>query len=658
MRYFLKKNLIAIIVAIVIIGIGSIINLTEQTSYEDNSMSISSLKIDAIIDASGDLTIIETMQVNSAIGMSVFFRDIIYKKDSAGINTNISSFDNNITRVRIFDRNNSLIIDSNNGKTNSLAQIGFSFNNDRDERGDLVRCPSNYPSECVSLFSRVNAGTYPTTTYEYTYKIKGAISKFNDIAELNWIFVDDYKVKVENVEITLIYPTTNEGEVVRFYGHGTSNANGNIISYNSMRFSANILLPREVLEVRVILPSRIFVNAAAINTINKNYLAEMEAKEAAISFLDNLLFYLNILGYILILIIIGLAIFFFRFIYLKYDKEHIPEFKGDYYRELPATYSPAEMGYLYNFRELSKFDFSATLIDLIRRKFILLDYEGQGLTDKNANYKLKLNLEVSKDSLKAHETFLLEWFFKKISNNQNELTINQIEAYAKSFATAERYLMDNQKWISLAKSEASKNDFFDTNSEQIWHKYLLIPVAMIFIGILLFIGVISYVEFLMFQSINLLIAILVAIPIVMISYLVTIKRRSIKGNEEFVKWRAFKKFLEDFSNFKDYPMPSIIVWEHFLVYATSFGIADLVMKQLKLKFKELNLNEDEYYRRSPVLRYPFLWINLNRRMVNTTTIARNSVAQMRAQKAGSGRGSGGFGGGRSFGGGGGGIRGR
>ena len=57
---------------------------------------------------------------------------------------------------------------------------------------------------------------------------------------------------------------------------------------------------------------------------------------------------------------------------------------------------------------------------------------------------------------------------------------------------------------------------------------------------------------------------------------------------------AFKNFLLEFSNFDDYPMPSIIIWEHYLVYATEFGIADLVEEQMRLKFKKMDLNINEY----------------------------------------------------------------
>ena len=34
-------------------------------------------------------------------------------------------------------------------------------------------------------------------------------------------------------------------------------------------------------------------------------------------------------------------------------------------------------------------------------------------------------------------------------------------------------------------------------------------------------------------------------------------------------------------------IPEIVIWEHFLVYATAFGIADKVIKQLKAVYKEL-----------------------------------------------------------------------
>lgn len=52
-----------------------------------------------------------------------------------------------------------------------------------------------------------------------------------------------------------------------------------------------------------------------------------------------------------------------------------------------------------------------------------------------------------------------------------------------------------------------------------------------------------------------------------------LQRRSVTGFEEFLKWRAFRLFMKDFSNLKAYASQSLIIWERYLVYATAFGIA-------------------------------------------------------------------------------------
>ena len=67
-----------------------------------------------------------------------------------------------------------------------------------------------------------------------------------------------------------------------------------------------------------------------------------------------------------------------------------------------------------------------------------------------------------------------------------------------------------------------------------------------------------------------------SLSIIGFSYLSTIIKRTKEANEEYVKWMAFKNFLQDFGNMQDYPIPALTIWEHYLVYATSFGIAELV----------------------------------------------------------------------------------
>lgn len=53
------------------------------------------------------------------------------------------------------------------------------------------------------------------------------------------------------------------------------------------------------------------------------------------------------------------------------------------------------------------------------------------------------------------------------------------------------------------------------------------------------------------------------------------------------KWQAFRRFLTNFSSLDQATVPSLIVWEHYLVYAITLGVAKEVIKQLPIVFPEL-----------------------------------------------------------------------
>ena len=56
---------------------------------------------------------------------------------------------------------------------------------------------------------------------------------------------------------------------------------------------------------------------------------------------------------------------------------------------------------------------------------------------------------------------------------------------------------------------------------------------------------------------------------------------------------AFKRFLIDFSDIKSAEVDSIILWEHYLVYAVSLGIAERVIKKLKLAFPQKMVEDSD-----------------------------------------------------------------
>ena len=64
-------------------------------------------------------------------------------------------------------------------------------------------------------------------------------------------------------------------------------------------------------------------------------------------------------------------------------------------------------------------------------------------------------------------------------------------------------------------------------------------------------------------------------------------RRSQRGATEMRMWQAFRKFLLDFSSLDEATIPSLAVWEHYLVYAVTLGVAKEVISQLPIVFAEL-----------------------------------------------------------------------
>ena len=211
-------------------------------------------------------------------------------------------------------------------------------------------------------------------------------------------------------------------------------------------------------------------------------------------------------------------------------------------------------------------------------------------------------------------------------------------------------MQDSKEFGLKVANESKKHNFFDDvsivksqNSSMIFT--CVIGCIVCFISF----GLFNYNLSIIFMGLIISIAILFAF------YVNNIKRRSEQGNEDYVRWMAFKNFLKDFSTFEDYPMPSIIVWEKYLVYASEFGIAKKVEEQMNLKFKKMDLNAQEYFDNpsSSYLRYRFSCYYFHHRISSTYTIANTTIANSSSSNGSKG----GFGGGRSFGGGGGGMRG-
>lgn len=631
---------------------------------------------DINIDSYGNIEVSELVVIKYGRYDNYLLRDIKYGKfdyteapynqySYSNYTTDIADFEESTVDVTVYRGN--LIDDPNEVEDiTEEIDIGYSWNGDRykTESGTYdVECEAGSRNcECISV-DAIDAGTLiGEMTFLYRYTIYGMVTKFDDCAELNYKLFEYLNMKVQKAEVNFYFSKAiTTPDEFHCYGHGLSQ--GNVIAPsandNKVTYTAKNIAKTDEFECRIIFPSSYVSNISANNTVNVDLLNPLIEYETALAKETNTQIIIVLVANIITIIIIGLMIIITIKMYKKYDKEFTPSFDKEYLRELPFDYPPAIMSYLYYFGKNNDEDVTATLLDLIRRGYLDLETSGD-LNAKDPNFTIRFvdsKKEEMKEVLLPHEKHLITWFISHIGDGE-KVTIEQIEDYGKKYSQAQVFQNDGLEFQKKIKSASDKHDFFLNTMKDKKEAAEFGFIPLIF-GLVLFI--LSKVLFAFLEwniSLTWNTVVMAIIAVVYFVYVATIKKRSVNGNEEYAQWGAFKRFLEDFGNFKDYAMPGILIWEHFLVYATSFKIADKVMEQLKVKLPDLSsegtfMSNRYYYHHNFYVHSTFNRINssISKARVNTFS----SIA---AHNSSSGGGhGGGFSGGSSHGGGGGGFRG-
>lgn len=179
----------------------------------------------------------------------------------------------------------------------------------------------------------------------------------------------------------------------------------------------------------------------------------------------------------------------------------------------------------------------------------------------------------------------MDYLKNDIGGGNTYIYLTDIEKYAKKYG--ESFYQFWKRWTSGVNARTAEYQFFDDQGRM--HLITVLGgVALFFLGCLLAakIGVIGY-------------ALIIAGTIFLVIPRF-FKRRSISGQEDYVRWQAFKKFLQHFSEMQRHEIPSLIIWEHYLVFAVSLGVAKEVIKQLEVVFP--NMQDGDY-------KFGYGWMN-------------------------------------------------
>ena len=273
------------------------------------------------------------------------------------------------------------------------------------------------------------------------------------------------------------------------------------------------------------------------------------------------------------------------FVYLRYGREPDIAYEGIYERDLPTEDPPVFINAMMKSRGLGDPDmegFQATLLDLIDRKVISLDVQAGDFSTKDLI--LKFEREDLKD-LKRYERNLYNMLYSL--SDGGVLNMSDLDSKLSSESSGKWFLGELDNFYESAKSEYLTEEtvsrYFNDRGSDIM-MFLAIG-GIVMAAIMLFLGLITNLKagiyvlaggaFLLVFSIALLF-----IPDDIFG------QWTPEGRVFYLKWKNFKKFLQDNSLIKEHAPDSIVVWKKYLIYGTALGIADKVYESMKMKIPD------------------------------------------------------------------------
>lgn len=530
-----------IILLITMILISTLAISSKNTVYaQDKSFSINRLNIDANIAQDGTMELVQTYNMKFTGGpFTIVYQDIpLVANKKTGLKVNIDNIqvfqgDKQFTRVKQQNgRPEGKYFVQNNGDNIHIEW----YHNSKDEEKQFI----------------------------VKYRVIGAVTSYNDTAELYWQFVgDQWDTTIRDISVNVNIPRGAEKSQIKVFGHGPVQGSVEILSPETARWSVDKLSKKSYLEARMLFPTSLIPNNNNKITENKyNTIMDEELQAAKKTDREKRLSFIAVVAGIadIIIAIIVILINYFRY-GKKYKIEDIPE----YIRELPDGLSPAELNAFVHFDIPNVAAISATVMDLSRRGFISFT--------RSEKKKVLIHVE-EKDvnELKNYEKYLFD-FLKKVEAYGGDL-----KKYVSKNTEDSKIFFDSFKRDVGSVLTSQYSSFYENNMS----KAMKLPLIFIVLNVIMLVVGVLYVPVLMIFSI-------VAMCISIIAFAVS-KRKSKEGASHEYRWNSFKKFLKHFSNLDKAELPQITIWEHYLVYAVALGVAKETIRELDASYPNMDSN--------------------------------------------------------------------
>ena len=486
------------------------------------------------------------------------------------------------------------------------------------------------------------------------YIIKDAVVLHLDVAELYWTFIPEgFEDTINNINIEVYLPNTDNSNNFRIWAHGNLSGKVDFINKSGVKANINKVFTGEAVDIRMtfdkslVLENLIFKksNALALDEIIK---VETDRANVANNLRKELLLIRNIVIYGTVMVYMAILVLGI-YIYYKYGKSPKSGYYSKYNREFIDDYNVEVIDYLMK-KQITPNAMSASIMNLVYKKNLSVNEIPNDSKKKDYEFTLE-----NKDNLDEGENILVDFLFDRVGKNRVNsdgkkcFSTLDLKKYANGTKTCTTFINSYTKWKNKVIEIGRNEKFYErSNVPIIYGLIILLLTIIVFV-----LGISRGVDFIPTY-------LLLFFAIFFFIYTILIDKKTLRGSEHYDKWKAFKNFLNDFGSFELKELPEIVLWERYLVYATIFGLADKVQKNMNVRISEMNIDTLGYDY------YPsYVYINLGNTINSSINNAVNSAYSRQSanyanthssSSSGSGFG-GGFSSGGGFGGGGGGGRG-
>lgn len=309
--------------------------------------------------------------------------------------------------------------------------------------------------------------------FELDYTVENGVQAYDDVAEVYWKYVaEDWEVDSANVTATIELPvpsgtSVTPGENVRAWGHGPADGTVSVNEDGTVTYRVSQVLSGQYAEARVVFPVSWLANLdgeARLAHMGTTRLDTVMKEEKTWSDQANnqRMIELELSIGIIIACVAALAVAVALF--MRFGREHKPDFTGKYWRDVPHEgMQPAVVGRLWRWNRESADDLTATLLLLASKDAVRITAG----TYPNRKGKLIADYCITRTEKAACvsdplEAAALRFLFDEVGKGEAAVWLGAVRAFGT--VKPQAYVEAMKEWQAVLSEETQKWDFFEPTS--------------------------------------------------------------------------------------------------------------------------------------------------------------------------------------------------